>query len=115
MIELRHSPRINVIWRATLELPDGRVLFPKIINLSAEGVLMLCPEHLPVLREYPISIDIPALDFVHENYQVDCTVMVKHAILSGDIYRIGASFWEISGLHKELVNAWLSKTLKASE
>ena len=109
MFELRKSPRLNVNWRAGIKLPDGRFIFCFVKNISSEGLLFHSPENLTVLRGYPMMIEIPGIDGVEQIYKVSCKGIVKHAILSGDDYRIGVLLTDVSSLHQELVNAWLSK------
>ncbi|MDE2428525.1 MAG: PilZ domain-containing protein [Burkholderiales bacterium] len=114
MIELRKSPRINVNWRAGIKLPDGRLMLGRAINLSAEGVLLLCPEHLTPLRTYTMLLEIPSINGSDEIYKVHCKASIRHAILSGDAYRVGIQLSEMSQLHEELVNAWFSKTAQTA-
>lgn len=110
MIELRKSPRIQVAWRAGVKLPDGKLLLAKVVNLSAEGVLMLCPEHLELHSSYPMLMEIPGIYDGQDIHKVHCKGTIRHVILSGDSYRTGIQLSEMSGLHNELVQAWLSKT-----
>ncbi|MFZ6773273.1 PilZ domain-containing protein [Undibacterium sp. SXout7W] len=112
MLELRKSPRLNVNWRAGIKLPDGRFIFCHVMNISSEGLLFHSPENLIVLRGYPMMIEIPGIDGAEQMYKVSCKGIVKHTILSSDYYRIGVLLTDISSLHQELVNAWLSKVSK---
>ncbi|MFZ6720708.1 PilZ domain-containing protein [Undibacterium sp. Ji49W] len=110
MIELRKSPRVTVTWRSGIKMPDGRLIFTKVINISAEGVLLQSPENLVPLRSYPMMIEIPGIVQEAELYKVSCKGTVRHAILSGDSYNVGMLLSEMSELHAQLVVAWISKT-----
>ncbi|MES2036274.1 MAG: PilZ domain-containing protein [Pseudomonadota bacterium] len=114
MIELRRSPRVTVTWRAGVKLPDGRLILAKIVNISAEGVLLHTSENLIPQRSYPMLIEIPGIFQEAEIYKVSCKGMVRHAILSGEIYHVGIQLSEMSELHAELVVAWISKTAHLS-
>ncbi|MFZ6676038.1 PilZ domain-containing protein [Undibacterium sp. Xuan67W] len=116
MIELRRSPRINVIWRAAVRLPDGSLIATKIVNLSTGGVLMQCPIPLEVSREYQIMIEVPGIaDLSKEQFKVACKAFVQHCILSDGAYRIGVKFNGLSDLHQRLVDAWISKAVKTDQ
>ncbi|MFZ6875152.1 PilZ domain-containing protein [Undibacterium sp. Di27W] len=110
MIELRRSPRITVTWRAGVKLPDGRLLLARVVNLSAEGVLVHVPENLLPQRTYPMMIEIPGIYQEADIHKVSCKGTVRHAILSGEVYHVGVQLSEMSELHAQLVSAWISKT-----
>ena len=113
MIELRKSPRSNVLWRAAIKLGEGNIVPAKVINVSASGLLIQCAHNVAIDKEYRLLMEVPRIDqSSSEPYQVACKISVLHAILSGDSYRIGVKFTEISDLHKNLVAAWLSITNK---
>ena len=113
MIELRKSPRINVLWRAVIKVQSGKIIAVKIINISQGGLLIQCPVNVDVNHEYHVKIEIPSIiQGSAENYQVPCKVLALHSILKGDIYQLGVKFSEISDLHENLFNAWLSLTSK---
>lgn len=112
MIELRRAPRINVLWRAALRLPDGQLAMTKVVNISSSGLLMQSPAPLMVNRDYQMMVEIPGIDQFSERFKVNCTVRVMHVVLSGDFYRAGVQFTALSDVHQELVNAWISKTLQ---
>ena len=110
MIELRRSPRVTVTWRAGVKLPDGRLVLARIVNISAEGVLLHTTENLIPQRSYPMMIEIPGLFQEADIHKVSCKGTVRHAILSGEVYHVGIQLSEMSQLHAELVGAWISKT-----
>ena len=113
MIELRRSPRINVTWRGMIKVAEGQILPIRAINVSATGISILSAQPLTIEREYHCMLEIPHIG--HESkvpYKVPCKVAILHSILSGDAFRIGVRFVEISDLHKDLLNAWVSLVSK---
>jgi c-di-GMP-binding flagellar brake protein YcgR len=115
MIELRKAQRINIIWRAALKMADGRLVMCKVVNISTSGLLIQSPISLTANREYQMMVEIPGIDEFCNTFKVSCTIRVMHAILSGEIYRVGVQFTSISSMHQELVNAWISKTVAVQE
>jgi hypothetical protein len=116
MIELRKSPRTNVIWRAAIKLGAGKIVPAKVVNVSATGVLLQSSTRVEVDHEYQVMMEVPKINQTSgEPYQVLCKVMVLHAILSGDQFRIGVKFTELSDLHRNLIAAWLSIATKVDE
>ncbi|MCU6433017.1 PilZ domain-containing protein [Undibacterium sp. Jales W-56] len=114
MIELRKSPRTQVIWRAAVKLGDGSLVAAKIVNLSSGGILMHCPHSLEVNHEYRIMMEVPGIaDPVSQHFKVACKALVQHCILAEDDYRIGVKFNELSDLHQNLIDAWISRAGKA--
>ncbi len=108
MMELRSAPRINVSWRGALRMPGGRLLLVRVVNVSREGLMIECGENLSQQKTYPVLLEIPAINGSREIYKVQCSARVRHSILSVDSYKIGLQLTDISGLHAELVQAWVS-------
>lgn len=116
MIELRKSPRTNILWRAAIKLGEGNIVPAKVVNVSASGLLIQCVDRVEIDKEYRMMMEVPRIDQSSSDpYQVVCKVAVLHAILSGDSYRIGVKFTEISDLHENLVAAWLSISNKIDQ
>ena len=111
-VELRRSPRINVTWRGAFKASDGTILPIKVINISDSGILFQCPQPAPINKDHQMMLEIPHIDHIREMYKVPCKVHVLHCILSGDFFRIGVKFVEISELHRDLLAAWVSLTSK---
>ena len=66
-----------------------------------------------VQDEYHLMMEVPSINQASsDRYQVPCKVKVLHARLSGDTYHIGVTFTEISSLHQNLFEAWLSITTR---
>ncbi|MBK1889353.1 PilZ domain-containing protein [Undibacterium sp. 14-3-2] len=112
MIELRRAPRINVSWRCGIRMPDGHLLLCRAVNISGEGVLVQCPESLQLTQIYPMMIEIPGIANSDDIFRVACKGSVRHIILSGDHYHAGMHLTNMSDLHSELVNAWISRANK---
>ncbi len=113
MIELRKTPRTNVIWRAAIKLAEGKVTPVKVVNISSGGLLLHCSGQVEAGKEYHLMMEVPGINQASsEHYQVPCKVRALHARLSGDIYYVGVTFTEISSLHQSLFEAWLSITTR---
>lgn len=113
MIELRKSPRANVIWRAAIKLAESEILSVKIVNISSGGLLLHCSSALEIDRKYHLMMEMPSIDQTSSTrYQAPCKVLVMHIRLSGDFYQVGVKFAEISDLHQALFDAWVSITTK---
>ena len=109
MLELRKTPRINVSWRSGIKLPDGRLILCRTMNISSGGILLQSPHNLVSMRSYPMMLDIPGIDEPGKIFHVSCMGMIRHVVLSNDHYRIGVQLSEMSSLHDELFQAWISK------
>jgi len=112
MIELRKTPRINVNWRVSIQLPDKRLLQLKAMNISDEGILLRCPVALSATSSYPVLLEIPSLQSHEEHYLVSGQGSVIHSILSDGDYRIHLRLSAMSALHTELVQAWVSRVTR---
>lgn len=113
MIELRRSPRINVTWRGMIKIAEGNILPIRAINVSATGVLILSPQALMINKEFHCMLEIPHIgQDSTQTYKVPCKIAILHSILSGDAFRIGVRFVEISELHQDLLDAWVSLASK---
>ncbi|WP_395007802.1 PilZ domain-containing protein [Undibacterium sp.] len=113
MIELRRSPRINVTWRGMIKVAEGNILQIRAINVSATGILILSPQSLMIDREYHCMLEVPQIDVgSSQPYKVQCKIAILHSILSGDAFRVGVRFVDISELHQDLLNAWVSLVSK---
>lgn len=113
MIELRKTPRTNVIWRAAIKLGEGKVTPVKVVNISSGGLLLHCSGQVEAGKEYHLMMEVPSINQASsDRYQVACKVKALHARLSGDVYHIGVTFTEISSLHQNLFEAWLSITTR---
>ncbi|MDO8178366.1 MAG: PilZ domain-containing protein [Undibacterium sp.] len=113
MIELRKNPRANVTWRAAIELDDGNAIPLKVVNISSGSFLFHSPIALDANKTYRLMMEMPSIDQSSSlRYQVPCKVMLLHIRLSGDWYQVGARFTEISNLHQNLFDAWLSITTR---
>ncbi|MFZ6817364.1 PilZ domain-containing protein [Undibacterium sp. Ji22W] len=113
MIELRRSPRINVTWRGLIKLGEGKVFPIRVFNISETGILIMSEQVLTIDKEYQLMLEIPHID--QESmipYKVPCKVVVSHAILSGNFFRVGVRILEIADLHRDLINAWVSLSKK---
>jgi len=109
MIELRKSPRVNVTWRGLIRVTEDRFLKVRAINVSSSGLLVLSEQALIVERDYHCMFEIPPIDLsAKQVYKVPCKIAVMHSILRGDAFRVGVRIVEISDLHQDLLNAWIS-------
>lgn len=113
MIELRRNPRANVTWRGAIKSGEGKVTPLKIVNISSGGLLLNCAISLETNKSYQMMMEVPGIDqSTSLRYQVPCKVLVMHVRLSADAYQIGVKFAEISDLHQNLFDAWISITAK---
>ena len=109
MFELRKTPRINVTWRGSVKMDDGKLVPIRVINVGNHGFLFLCPTALLAEHDYQLSLEVPNIDKTSSTlYQVTCTVVLTHSVLSGGQFRVGVKFVQMSRLHRDLINAWVS-------
>ncbi|MBR7799064.1 PilZ domain-containing protein [Undibacterium fentianense] len=109
MIELRKSPRINVTWRGLMKMGGSQIVPIRVINVSESGVLILSAQALPLNAEFQMMLEVPNIDHMRQApHKVPCKVVVLHSVLSGDYFRVGVRFIELTELHKDLLNAWVS-------
>jgi len=84
-------------------------MFCRTVNISKTGLLLDCPQRLIRDQIYQAMIEIPSIDARSEIIRVSCQCEVKHIVLTDDHYRVGIALGGLSDLHKELINAWVSK------
>jgi c-di-GMP-binding flagellar brake protein YcgR len=114
MIELRRSPRINVSWRGMIKIVEGKIIPVRAMNISVSGILLQCDEVAIVNKEYQLMLEVPQIrDLTLPPFKVPAKIRVQHAILSDGKYRLGMQFIELSDLHSDLLQAWISITSKA--
>jgi c-di-GMP-binding flagellar brake protein YcgR len=113
MFELRKTPRINVTWRAHVKMDDNKLVPIRIINVSNSGFLFLSSKALMSEREYQLNVEVPSIDKTSSAlYHVNCVVALTHSVLSGEQFRVGVKFVNISSMHRDLINAWVSLASK---
>jgi c-di-GMP-binding flagellar brake protein YcgR len=113
MFELRKAPRINVTWRGAVKFDHAQLVPIRIINISNNGLLLLCPRALLADCEYQLILEVPNIDNLPSAmHQVNCTVVQTHSVLSGEHFRVGVKFVNIASIHRDLINAWVSLVSK---
>lgn len=111
MIELRRSPRVNVSWRGMIKIAEGKIIPVRAMNISESGILLQCDEAVIVNKEYQLMLDVPQIrDLKLPSIKVPAKIRVQHMILSEGKYRLGMQFIELSDLHRDLLQAWISMT-----
>lgn len=113
MMELRKHPRTNVVWRAVIQLDDENIVPAKVMNIARGGLLVHCAGNVVQHQEYRLMMEVPSIDqFSSHRYQVHCKMRVVQSVLSGDYYHANMQFTELSDLHQNLYEAWLSITTR---
>lgn len=113
MIELRRNPRINVTWHGLIKVGENEFAPVRVFNVSETGILILSEQALSIDKEYQLMLEIPPIaQELTPPYKVSCTVMISHSILSGNYFRVGLRILDIAGLHRDLINAWISLSKK---
>lgn len=112
-MEIRGGPRVNVTWRGLMKTGSNTLVPIRVLNVSPNGFMIQSAQSLIINREYQLMVEIPNIDQVTPiPYKVPCRVVVTYAVLSGDYFRVGVQFTEISELHLDLVAAWVSLASK---
>lgn len=113
MIELRRNPRINVTWHGFIKVGENELAPVRVFNVSETGILILSEHALNIDQDYQLMLEIPPIaQEIMPPYKVSCKVLISHSILSGNYFRVGLRILDIAGLHRDLINAWVSLSKK---
>jgi hypothetical protein len=105
----RREPRVKVSWPARMQLPNGRVLELRTRDLSASGVGLLTPSHIPANAVVNFAMGVPGLDQPQTITPVSGTVKTTYLVVQGpDIY-CGGMWVNLPHASRELLDQWIRK------
>jgi PilZ domain len=115
MSEARTNSRINVVWRAAIQVAPGKIVPAKIINFSMGGVLLQCGHLLKDGQTYQMMMEVPEHRDASHRTQVVCKATCTYTILSGNEYRAGMRYFDIPSQHEALIASWGGSAPKVVE
>jgi PilZ domain len=108
-VELRSEPRYNVFWRAQIALPNGRSIAARTRDISSRGLALVVADHLPQRAVLPLMLRVPNLNPELAPQSVLFRIDVVAVVLAGHEYRIGATWVDLKGDERRLIDRWLKR------
>ncbi|MFM2056253.1 MAG: hypothetical protein RLY71_638 [Pseudomonadota bacterium] len=108
-IDARKEPRVNVSWRAQLQMADGRVIDARVRDISENGLGVVVSERVMPHQPLTLSVLMPDIEDPARIYQVTCTILPVFVVLQGHDYRIGAQWQTLQSAARALVKAWIRR------
>jgi hypothetical protein len=96
----------NVSWRGAILIAPEKIIPIKIVNISADEILLLSSYLLKDGQSYQMMLEVPDPNDASRRTQVVCNGMVKYAILSGSDYRAGVRYSGVHAEHLSLLAHW---------
>ena len=106
MSDARAHSRINVVWRAAIQIAPGQIVPAKVLNFSASGILLQCAHLVRDGQTYNMMMEVPHPKDASRRTQVVCKARCAYCTLSGDEYRAGMRYFEVPEQHAELLASW---------
>jgi hypothetical protein len=104
----RADLRVEVLWPARMQLPNGRVIELEVRNISERGVGLMSDEHIPASTVVNFEMGVPPLNDDGKITHVKGTVKTTYAVVHGT-ERICGGTWQTPPAGLELVNMWIKR------
>lgn len=107
--DARQGPRANVSWAARVVLTPQSYVEARVVNVSADGLGLVCEKAFPdgVLLHILIALPDPA-DRSKYHYP-DLHTKVMFHVAKGGKFRMGTRFARIDPAMKALIETWVQK------
>jgi len=107
--DARLGPRANVSWAARVVLNPQSYVEARVVNVSADGLGLVCERAFPDGAMLHILIALPdPLDRSKYHYP-DLHTKVMFHVAKGGKFRMGTRFARIDPGMKALIEAWVQK------
>ncbi|MBI2732357.1 MAG: PilZ domain-containing protein [Aquabacterium sp.] len=107
--DARQSPRVNVSWAARIVLNPQSYLEARIVNVSAEGLGLVCERAFPDGAMMHILIALPDPADRSKYHYPDVHAKVMFHVVKSTKFRIGTRFARIDPKVKALIDAWVQR------
>lgn len=107
--DARQSPRINVSWAARVVLNAQSYLEARIVNVSTDGLGLVCERAFPEGAMLHILIALPDPADRSKYHYPDVHAKVMFHVAKSDKFRIGTRFARIDPPVRALIDAWVQR------
>ena len=104
----RTDLRVEVLWPARMQLPDGRVIELKVRNVSEGGVGLMSEDDIPARTVVNFEMDVPPLAEHGEITPVRGTIKTTYTVAHGAELLCGGT-WQVPPAGLEVVNEWIER------
>ena len=108
-IDARREPRVNVYWRARLQLPDGRCLEVRVKDISESGLGLIARDAVPAGATLAIALRVPDPGGSAEMTELVGQVKVAYAAMRGYEFGVGLIWVERAHPARALLSRWIAK------
>lgn len=107
--DARQSPRVNVSWAARIVLTPQSYLEARIVNVSADGLGLVCERAFPEGALLHVLIAMPDPADRSKYHYPDVHAKVMFHVAKSARFRIGSRFARIDPKFKALIEAWVQR------
>ena len=104
----RTGLRVEVLWPARMQLPDGRVIELKVRNISEGGVGLMSADDIPARTVVNFEMDVPQPDQGGETMPVKGRIKTTYTVVQGAEVLCGGT-WQSPPAGLDLVDAWIKR------
>lgn len=109
-IDQRREPRVPVTWPARLDLGGGQMLDVRVRDISESGIGLRCDRPIGVNSRLHATLGVPDLDDPKRLQAVPCTLTIMFVVMSGDEWRVGGQWLELSPQARALMRQWMQRS-----
>jgi hypothetical protein len=107
--DAHHGLRVNVSWAARIVLDPQSYLDARIVNLSADGLCLVCERAFPDGAMLHLLMAMPDPTDRSKYHYPTLRVKVSFHVLKGAKFRIGARFAQIDPAVKDMMDTWVQQ------
>ena len=106
-VDARSTPRVNAHWRARVLISSEAFIEGRTINVSEGGVSLLLDRRFPDHSVLTMALAVPDPTDRTRLQPVTLQARVVFNVASGDLFRLGLQFTQISDEGRQLIRRWV--------
>lgn len=107
--DARQAPRVNVSWGARIVLTPETFLEARIVNVSADGLGLVCEKAFQTGTVLHVLIALPdPVNRSHYHYPALHSKVVFQ-VIKGSKFRIGTRFARLEPAVKAMIETWVQR------
>lgn len=106
-VEARGATRVNAHWRARALISSDAFTEGRTINVSESGVSLLLDRRFPDGAVLTLALAVPDPTDRTRLHAITAQARVVFNVASGDLFRLGLQFTQISDEGRQLIRRWV--------
>ena len=107
-VDARSVPRVNAHWRARVLISQEAFIEGRTINVSEGGVSLLLDRRFPDRMVLTVALAVPDPIDRTRLQPVTLQARVVFNVASGDLFRLGLQFTQISDEGRQVIRRWVN-------